>query len=464
MLSVSLSKVSYSHSNGDELFVDVSAVFGDAQKVALIGDNGVGKTTLLRLVSGDLEPTTGAIIHGASVHFVPQIAMASTKSGGEKQHELLAAAFASDADILLLDEPTNNLDAAARADFFARLREWHGGAVIVSHDRELLNQMDTILELTRGGIRAYGGNYDFYAAAKNAERENLESKMSDAEKRIARLNRTADIARDTKNSHQKNQKKNIARHHGRFASRIGAGNVSGHSEETAAKRLNIIQKKLDEQFDRRQELSEQLRNDKIRIPLPAKPFLRNELVRIENLNFSYGARGIFRDFDFAMRGGERVRLFGGNGAGKTTLIKLILGVLTPQSGRVRLFGRAVYLAQDLSLLNHAKSVVENIMDFAGLRQNEAFAIAANFGFRNIAAKKPVSVLSGGELLKATLAAVLGSDAQPDLLILDEPTNNLDIKSIGILEDALSQYSGALLIVSHDEMFLQNLQIGRTIDL
>jgi ATPase subunit of ABC transporter with duplicated ATPase domains len=161
-----------------------------------------------------------------------------------------------------------------------------------------------------------------------------------------------------------------------------------------------------------------------------------------------------------MQGGERVRLVGRNGSGKTTLIKLIIGKLKPHSGEVKLFGRAAYLDQDLSLLDPNESIVENIIESAKILKRDAHAIAANFGFRGALSNKKAGVLSGGELLKATLAAVLGNSDQPDLIILDEPTNNLDVKSISILEDALNQYGGAILVVSHDEIFINNLHIDR----
>lgn len=181
------------------------------------------------------------------------------------------------------------------------------------------------------------------------------------------------------------------------------------------------------------------------------------MIQISGLKFGYGTEMIFDNFDFSMYGGQRIRITGKNGSGKSTLLKLICGDLKPKSGTIKTFGKIAYLNQDLSILDKNKNIVENIMDIAGVLKHDAHVIAANFGFRGDASNKRVSVLSGGELLKATLAAVLGGTEQPDLLILDEPTNNLEIKSISILEDALNQYHGAILLVSHDEMFVKNIK-------
>ena len=460
MKSVSLLNISFSYLGGDDLFSNLSYSFGVGKKLAIIGDNGAGKTTLLKIISGDLFPDSGRVVRNATCYLLPQINTDATKSGGQSQQIALMRAFDSGADILLLDEPTNNLDVMARTEFFNKLRAYHGGVVVVSHDRELLNQMDVLLELHNGMLSVFGGNYDFYIAQKKQIQESLESKYTDAQKEIARLNMTMRIAQNTRQHHEAKQQKD--KNNKASGSRLWANALRGKSAETEAKRRNQIQKKLIAQIERSADLSMQLRNDVIKIPLPDKRVYDKEIVRVENLHFAYGDQVIFSDFNFTMRTGERVRLVGDNGAGKTTLLKIICGKLHAATGNVKTYGRIAYLNQDLSLLNPDKSVVENIVECAGILTHDAHAIAANFGFRGDASRKLVKFLSGGELLRATLAAVLGDKNQPDLLILDEPTNNLDIKSTNVLESALNQYRGAILIVSHDEMFVRNIDISRTV--
>lgn len=461
MRCISLSNVSFHFPGADDLFIGLSAVFHANQTVAIIGDNGCGKTTLMKIIADELEPNTGRVIRNASVYLMPQMSAPTAQSGGEHQANVLSAAFASGADILLLDEPTNNLDADARRRFVANMWAWGGGVVLVSHDRDLLNQMDCIWELGHDGLRVYGGNYDFYLAAKAAEREVLESRLSNTENRIASLNQSINIAQTTRQHHEIKQRKEIDN---KRRSRIAANALKGKSQETEAKKRQAIQKKLNEQTAQKQQISEALRDDKIKIPMPDRPMFKNDLIKIKNMTFGYSARPIFTNFNFEMRGGGRVHLIGKNGAGKSTLIKLILGQLMPDAGDVHLMGRAAYLDQTLSLLNPNMSVVDNIMAITDLKQTDAYAIAANFGFRNENARKRVGTLSGGELLKATLAAVLGGDKCPDLLILDEPTNNLDLKSIAILENVLNQYRGAILLVSHDASFVRNLNIVDRVEL
>lgn len=459
---ISLSNVFFSYDTDSNLLDGASIVFNNTDKVAIVGDNGSGKTTLLRLLNGDITPDSGHVVRNADVYMVNQFNSIDKKSGGERQSYLLARAFDSNAEILLLDEPTNNLDADTKARFFDALATYPFSVVVVSHDRELLQHMDKIAEISNGKIRVYGGNYDFYVAQKQSEQRNLESKYTDCTKEISRLTGTLVVAQNTRQHHvakQAKDKKNKA-----SGSRIEANALKGKSQETESKRRAIIQKKLNDQIQQRQMLSGQMRDDMIKIPLPSKAFYSKELIKISSLYFAYADSQIFSNFDFSMYGATRVRLTGKNGAGKSTLLKIICGKLYPQSGDIKTFGRIVYLDQDLSLLDYDKTVVENIMSISGVLKHDAHAIAANFGFRGDASKKKAGQLSGGELLKATLATILGAPHQPDLLILDEPTNNLDIKSISILEEALNQYRGAILLVSHDTIFAKNINIDRIVSL
>ena len=458
MALISLSNVSFGY-NDNNLLNGVSIAFKAQEHVAIIGDNGSGKTTLLKLLTGDLLPDSGTVNKVASVYILNQINVSDSKSGGEQQMFALMRAFESNADILLLDEPTNNLDCDAKQMFFNRLNTYPNGVVIVSHDRELLQKMDKIIELHNGQLKIYGGNYDFYLEQKRIESDNIYSKYSDAQKSIARLNNTMNIAQNTRQHHEAKQAKDIANSR---RSKLEANALKGKSQQTEAKKRAIIQKKLDEKISIQQSLSEQMRNETIKIPMPNKPFYSKELINISGLCFAYGDKTVFKGFDFTMYGKSRVRLVGKNGSGKSTLLKIICGELKPDSGMVKTFGKIAYINQDLSVLDRNKTIVENIMEISGCLKHDAHAIAANFGFRGNASQQRVGTLSGGELLKATLAAILGGDNQPDLLILDEPTNNLEIKSIGILEDALNQYTGAILLVSHDEMFVRNIKTDKEI--
>lgn len=462
MAFISLSNVFFGYDADRDLLAGVSVVFNDTDKVAIVGDNGSGKTTMLRMLNGDVVPDAGQITQNASVFMLKQINAQEGKSGGEAQSDALARAFNSRAEILLLDEPTNNLDTFAKQNFFNRFMSYPFGVVVVSHDRELLQRVDKIIELANGAITVWGGNYDFWVAQKRILRDSMQAKYTDANKEIARLTGTLNIAQNMCQHHNAKQKKDKANR--AAGSRIEVNALKGKSQETEAKRRAQIQKKLNVQIAIQQDLSTQMRDDKIKIPVPNKAFYSKELVRISDMCFSYNDKQVFNNFDFSLMGCTRVRLCGRNGAGKSTLLKLICGDLSPDSGAINVSGRVAYLNQDLSKLDANKSIVENIMNVTGVLKHDAHAIAANFGFRGDESQKQVGMLSGGELLKATLAAVLGGTEQPDLLILDEPTNNLELKSIEILEDALNQYRGAILLVSHDETFAKNINIDTVVNL
>ena len=194
MAFISLSNVFFSYDADNNLLDGVSVVFDSSEKVAIVGDNGTGKSTLLRMLNGDVVPDSGQCIRNADVYMLEQINVVDSKSGGEAQLDALARAFDSGADILLLDEPTNNLDSDAKSKFFDNLLSYPFGAVIVSHDRELLQFVNKIIEVSDGNVRVFGGNYDFWIAQKRTEQECLHSKYVDAGKEVARLIGTMQVA------------------------------------------------------------------------------------------------------------------------------------------------------------------------------------------------------------------------------------------------------------------------------
>ncbi|MFV0626966.1 MAG: ABC-F family ATP-binding cassette domain-containing protein [Alphaproteobacteria bacterium] len=521
---LSVNNLSYLISGFQTLFEDVSFDVSDFQKVAIVGDNGVGKTTLLKILSGELSSAKGNIIVNGRISYLPQslydfkgkiseildvekiisalhricencateddfeiiedqwdieekVASEFAKwnlshlqlnddfsnlSGGEKEKILLIRNFISSAEILLFDEPTNNLDVASRQLFIEEMTLAKKLVLIVSHDRVLLDKMDVILELSKNKMQKYSGNFEFYQFEKERQKNLVEEKIVTLKETQKNLQKTLIENQIKADKSAKQGKSKIA---SKKYNPLQAGAMKGLSVVSNAKKKNKAENKLGEAREEMKSLELSILEENIKIPLPEKPFIKAKLLEITNLYFSYGEREIFRRFNLFVGGKDRLVIKGKNGAGKTTLLKLILGKLLPAKGDVRLYANVVYINQDLSLLNREKTLLENMEENnPEISLNEAYSILANFKFRNELAHKKVSVLSGGELLKGCLASVLGTNKQPELIILDEPTNNLDIKSVQILESALQQYQGALLVVSHDEKFLENIHISRELEL
>lgn len=512
---LSFNDVSYVLPNGETLFSGISFDVSRGEKAALTGPNGIGKTTLLQLAEKVLLPSGGSIVRGEAPAFLPQetelnqtVADAlgvqpvleaiekvnagfctedlfdligsrwniraetervladfglsfvdlscsfSRLSGGEREKILLLNVFLSDAGILMFDEPTNNLDTPSKNVFYDYIRATPKTVFIISHDRDLLERMDCILELSENGLKKYGGNYTFYQEEKRREKQRLQDQKSCLQNETGRL--TA-ARREIENSTGKQARAAQKKINSKKFTKIQANAMGSAAQETKAKKIRKIEEKLTRRQGELYKVKLSLREDSVKIPLLAKPFLKNTVLEISDLSFGFENRQLFRRFNLTLKGGEKLHLQGGNGSGKTTLIRLILGDLKPARGSVRLKGQAAYLSQDLSLLTAEKTVLDNITDLnPGISVNEAYAAAANFQFRGKDALKTVKNLSGGEKLKAALAAVLGTKNQPDLLILDEPTNNLDIRSAEILENALKAYRGALILVSHDRVFTKNI--------
>ncbi|MCU4746593.1 ABC-F family ATP-binding cassette domain-containing protein [Streptomyces sp. G-5] len=386
-----------------------------------------------------------------------------TLSGGQIVSLGLAAQLLKRPDILLLDEPTNNLDLDARRTLYDVLEDWSGCLLLVSHDRALLDRMDRIAELHRGELRFHGGNFTAYEQAVSAEQENAEKNLRNAEKELKREKRELQQARERAERRASNASRNLKN---AGLPRIFAGNMARGAQESAGRAGQMHASRVSDAQARLDEAGRAVRDEqRLTLDLPDTGVPAGRTLFLgHGLRVRHGERQLFgaEGVDLSIRGPERIALTGPNGVGKTTLLRLLEGGLEPDAGEVtRADGRVAYLSQRLDLLDVGRTVAENFTAFAPHRtEAERMNLLARFLFRGARAHLPVGALSGGELLRATLACVLCAEPAPHLLLLDEPTNNLDLLSAGQLESALSAYRGAFVVVSHDEPFLARIRVGR----
>ena len=522
--SIVLSNLALSAPDGCILLSGIDLAFGP-ERTGLVGRNGIGKTTLLRLISGELTPQSGAISGGGTLGVLRQsvqtgpeetvadlfgasLALAllhraetgeataeeladadwtlearmasalgrvgldvqpdtflAALSGGQRTRAGLAALVFADPDFLLLDEPTNNLDRDGRTAVIELLAGWRKGTIVVSHDRELLETMDAIVELTSLGATRYGGNWSAYRERKALDLAAAQHDLADAERRIA------EIARKTQATAERKARKDSAgRKKGAKGDmpRIMLGGLKDRSEGTSGENARLAESRRAQAVEAAtaaRERIEVLQSLNIVLPRTGLPPSRT-VVRLDAVTAGYQpGRPMIRDLSLRITGAERIAIIGPNGSGKTTLLALIAGHMQPWAGAVQVMTGFAMLDQQVSLLDPAISIRDN---FRRINQeadeNACRAALARFMFRADAALQTVSSLSGGQLLRAGLACVLGGPTPPSLLILDEPTNHLDIDSIEAMEAGLRAYDGALLVVSHDEAFLQAIGISRRLEL
>jgi ATPase subunit of ABC transporter with duplicated ATPase domains len=504
--SITLSDLSWSTPDGHPLFSNINLRFGP-ERTGLVGRNGVGKTTLLKLIAGELSPSAGTVSVSGSVNLLRQSVqvvsdetvadlfeardalevLARAQAGTATLEELedidwmleekiagtlahrtraaLAAQIHAAPDFLILDEPTNNLDRDGRifvADFLAG---WRGGAIVVSHDRELLETLDAIVEMTTLGATRYGGNWSHYRAQKALELAAAEQDFANAEKRLSEVKRRSQEALERKARRDSRGAAKAARGD---MPRILVGAMKRRAEKTSGDNANLASRltaEATEDLKTARERIEILQGVSVTLP-PSGLHATKTVLSLQNLTAGYQTEHpVLRDLSFEITGPQRVAVTGPNGSGKTTLLSVITGDLPPFEGAVHVGVKSVFLDQQVSLLDASLSIRDNFLRLnpkAG--ENACRSALARFMFRADAALQIVSTLSGGQMLRAGLACVLGGPQPPQLLILDEPTNHLDIDSIAAVEAGLQAYDGALLVVSHDEAFLAAIGIERRLEL
>lgn len=485
---VTLSGVSFEIPNGRLLFSDLNFSLGPGL-TALVGPNGVGKTSLAKILVGDLLPTRGSIRRNVSLTFFPQRSipeavtvdeflaldytwtelgeklltdidrqsLCTQLSGGELMRVRLARVL--DDQFLILDEPTNDLDRDGREALLQFLRARRGGALLISHDRECLALCEEILELSNQGLAKYGGGWKAYEVAKKKERANLNTTLENAKRNRdkARADRVEQLDRQ--------QKRN---RHGAEAARRGGmpkillGARKRRAEATTGKvdssTLERANAQVREAFAAFQDMKTDplMYADLIASEIPAQKLV----AEARGFNIRFHDWLYYEDLSFSWRGNIRLALKGANGSGKSTLLEAILGHEFGETRGELNRGHLVtlYIDQRCAQLDDSKSILENVREVSTLDENAVRNGLARFLFTKDAVFQTVGSLSGGERLRAALACGFLSTEKPEFLVLDEPTNNLDLANIEFLETLVARFGGALLVISHDEMFLRNCGI------
>jgi len=388
-----------------------------------------------------------------------------TLSGGQKTKVLLAGIMIHEPEIILLDEPSNHLDSSGRDILYNYIKSAKATLMVVSHDRTLLNLLTKVYELSERGISVYGGNYDFYAAQKATEYTALYSDLKSKEKalRTARATERDAIERQQKLDARGKKKQEKA-----GLPTIAMKTLKNNAEKSTSRIKGVHDEKVGSIAEELTELRRALPDlDKMKLDLDHSSLHNGKvLVRATGLNFRYRDHFLWdKALEFQVTSGDRIALKGANGCGKTTLVKIILGELQPAYGTVnRAEFSSMYIDQDYSLINDTLTVYEQAQQFnsGALLEHDVRVRLNRFLFGIDDLDKPCMALSGGEKMRLMLCALTISNQAPDVMILDEPTNNLDMQSIDILTMAVKEYRGTLLVISHDVYFLEEIDVREEI--
>ncbi|WP_067564038.1 ABC-F family ATP-binding cassette domain-containing protein [Nocardia acidivorans] len=404
----------------------------------------------------DIEERAVALLGRLGLHYVAgDIAQLDreldTLSGGETVLLGLVAELLREPEVLLLDEPTNNLDQVARERLYEVVGQFAGTVLTVSHDRELLERVDSIAELRQGEIRVFGGNFSAYERIVEAEQEAARAAIRDARGDVRKQARELVETRIKLDRRQRYGQKMWDQ---KREPKIVMGNRKREAQVSAGKLRNQHIGKLEDAKDQLTAAQERLRDDReIRVDLPdTRLYPGQDVIELEKVRLACGPTVTLK-----ISGPERIALTGRNGVGKTTLLHRIRQESPKVPWRM--------LPQRLDVFGEELSVFENVAATAPHASPERIrAQLARFLFRGADADVSAGALSGGERLRAALAMILLAEPAPRLLLLDEPTNNLDLPSLRHLTEALAGFQGALVVVSHDPRFLAEIGVTRSLEL
>ncbi|WP_234266560.1 ABC-F family ATP-binding cassette domain-containing protein [Hydrogenophaga sp. NFH-34] len=505
--------------DGTLLFAHLTETFDDQRRAGLVGRNGSGKTVLARMLAGLQPPSGGRCVRAGSVHYLAQqistpapgatvadlagvqallaalqrIEAGSTEpadfdtvgerwhirqqlqhaleqhglahlradtpasrlSGGEAMRVALIGALLSEADFLILDEPSNHLDQPSRHALIEQLAHWPRGLLVISHDRQLLDTLDRIVELSPLGLRSYGGNHAFYAQAKAHEQQNA---VAELDRAMLDRRREEQALRAQRERQEKRQARGARAGQQANQAKILLDRQKERSDHATGKLLR-------QQAATRQALAQRVREaaeqvaDEAAIHLHAPPtagVAQRLVAELDGVELPFVPEAL-RRISLQVRGRQRIGLTGPNGSGKSTLLKVLAGQIQPLAGRCQVITGTVYLDQSLGHLDPGRPVLEQLQQAQRTLDESALRMRlAQLGLDAQKVALPSRLLSGGERLKAALACALYADPPPPLLLLDEPSNHLDLPSLRALETLLTSYQGALLVASHDPVFLEAL--------
>ncbi|MBM6028353.1 Vga family ABC-F type ribosomal protection protein [Staphylococcus epidermidis] len=452
----------------DKLILNIKELkIYSGDKIGIVGKNGVGKTTLLKIIKGLIEIDEGNIIisEKTTIKYISQLEEPHSKiidgkyasifqvenkwndnmSGGEKTRFKLAEGFQDQCSLMLVDEPTSNLDIEGIELITNTFKEYRDTFLVVSHDRIFLDQVCTkIFEIENGYIREFIGNYTNYIEQK----EMLLRKQQEEYEKYNSKRKQLEQAIKLKENKAQGMIKPPSKTMGTSESRIWK-----MQHATKQKKMHRNTKSLETRIDKLNHVEKIKELPSIKMDLPNREqFHGRNVISLKNLSIKFNNQFLWRDASFVIKGGEKVAIIGNNGVGKTTLLKLILekveSVIISPSVKIG------YVSQNLDVLQSHKSILENVMSTSIQDETIARIVLARLHFYRNDVHKEINVLSGGEQIKVAFAKLFVSDC--NTLILDEPTNYLDIDAVEALEELLITYEGVVLFASYDKKFIQNL--------
>ncbi|MGJ0907965.1 ABC-F type ribosomal protection protein CplR [Clostridium botulinum] len=464
MVSIKLDKVKKYYE--DKLILDIDNLeIKENSRIGIVGENGAGKTTLIKVILGELDIDEGKVFSHANYSYISQSENHAGScddsriksilgapdnyneflSGGEKVKISINQALSSNSNFLIADEPTANLDTNTIKSIEKLISEYKGGLLLVSHDRDFLNNLcDNILEIENGKVKLYKCGYSKYLKLKAEEREVEKREYEGYITEKKRLEKAMMVKENQQNSIRKAPK------------RMGNSEARLHKmgDQKSKKHLDGNIKSLKSRINHLEVKEKPISSKDIKIKITEGNKIPSKtVIEVKKLDLYIGDKLLIKDGNFKIKNGKKAAIIGENGCGKTTLIKKILKRDT-ENIRLSKYISIGYFDQNQDILDKDKTILDNIKSTSSYDESFMRIQLAGFGFKGDTIYKNVSILSGGEKVKVALCKIILSDT--NTLILDEPTNYLDIKSIEALEKALINTDKTIVMISHDSSFISSI--------